>query len=84
MKSDLHRYELDYSDRKENKIASGLIAVAWTIAICGVLGALYMLMRNAYSAFWTTLIVSLVVCAFLRGMAEIIRLLQAILAKLKV
>ncbi|QHT63591.1 hypothetical protein GXP70_28980 [Paenibacillus lycopersici] len=81
MKSDLNRYVLDDTDRKDNKTASLLVAVSWIIAIGGILRALYMLSSADSRGFWMTLFVSLAAGAFIRGMAEIIRLLQALVQK---
>ncbi|MBM7566645.1 hypothetical protein [Paenibacillus sacheonensis] len=83
MKSDLNRYELDYTDRRDNRVASWLTALAWTIGAMGTVGSLFPLVKEDYAAFAVTLVAAIAAGLLFRGVAEMIRLLQAILLRLK-
>ncbi|SEO97786.1 hypothetical protein [Paenibacillus sp. OV219] len=83
MKSDLGRYELDYSNREENKTVAILTFIAWAIAIAGIVIAFFLFVHGSILTSGFVLMASLAVGALFRGMAEIIKLLQSILLQLK-
>ncbi|MBO7746895.1 hypothetical protein I8J29_22000 [Paenibacillus sp. MWE-103] len=83
MKSDLKDFEMDYSDKKENRVASLLIFAAWTSFGIGLLLFVLPWWKDAATGSFVSLCAFAAAGAFFRGMAEIIRLLHGIHLKMK-
>ncbi|MFK7692581.1 hypothetical protein [Paenibacillus sp. HJGM_3] len=82
-RDNIHNHELDYRDKSNNKIASFLIFLAWAVVVIGLILPFFPRADDTRVPFFSTVSVFVLIGAFLRGTAEIIKLLHSINKKLK-